>query len=213
MMVIPNDFLLNGMTINGEHVDNCFCQVCRGRKLQRLLNAGLTNLQLYDRCFIELVEQEDERLRRLFHTTVRRIIAGKAYREQCLAGTNYTSFGWWARQANQFRHMPAKERMVLVKKVNEINLVFSNWEVIVRNLTDSRMLYVDARRFSVNQFYRAVDIGWCLRQNELHRPAGRNDGDPVYPEDMYQGILQYVYNSGILDHVDHDSAIGSVIGG
>ena len=75
------------------------------------------------------------------------------------------------------------------------------------------MLYVDARRFSVNQFYRAVDIGWCLRQNELHRPAGRNDGDPVYPEDMYQGVLQYVYNSGILDHVDHDPAIGSVIGG
>ena len=53
----------------------------------------------------------------------------------------------------------------------------------------------------------------CLRQNELHRPAGRNDGDPVYPEDVCQGILQYVYNSGILDHVDHDSAIGSVIGG
>ena len=201
------------MTVNGVHVANCFCHVCRQQKVERLLNAGLTNLQLYDHCFVELVQQENVRLHRLFNTTMRRILAGKAYRDQCLEGSGYTKFGWWARQSLQFRHLEPKLRNKFVRKVNEINLVFNSWETIVKNLTDERMKYVDARRFSVNSFYLAIDMSWCLRQNELYRPAGRNKGDPIYPEDMYQDVLKYVCDSGLLNHVDHNPMLGSVIGG
>ena len=50
-MVIPNDFLWINMTVNGVHVVTCFCQVCRQQKVDQLLGAGLTNLQLYKHCF------------------------------------------------------------------------------------------------------------------------------------------------------------------
>ena len=213
IMVVPNDFLWNNMTVNNVHVANCFCSVCRQQKVDRLLGAGLTNLQLHDHCFVELVQQEDVRLARLFNTTMRRIVAGKAYCDQCLEGTGYTKFGWWARQSLQLRDLEPKIRKKFVKKVNEINLVFNSWDTIVKNLTDERMIYVDARRFSVTSFYLAIDLSWCLRQNELHRPAGRNEGDTIYTEDTYQDVLQYLYDSGILNQIDHNPVLGSIIGG
>ena len=46
-MVIPNDFLWINMTVNGVHGVTCFCQVCRQQKVDQLLGADLTNLQLY----------------------------------------------------------------------------------------------------------------------------------------------------------------------
>ena len=144
-MVIPNDFLWINMTVNGVHVVTCFCQVCRQQKVDQLFGAGLTNLQLYKHCFEELVQEEDVRLQRLFNTTMRRIVAGKAYRDQCIEGTRFKTFGWWARQSLQFRDVDPKVRSKFSRKLNNICLVFDHWEAIVRNLIDERMKYLDAR--------------------------------------------------------------------
>ena len=212
-MVIPNGFLLiTAVGGNVIHGPTCFFTNCRQQKLQDVMNSGLTILELYNRCFIELADKEENRLDRLFNTTFKRIVSGKAYMDQCLAGSGYTKFGWWAKQAPQFRHLSAKERNSIVSKVNEINQVYNKWETIASNLTDHRILYLDARRFSVNQLYRAKEMSWCLQQNELIRPVGRNEGDPVYPEDMYQTLLQAAWNTGIFDHVGHDPQVVAAIG-
>ena len=57
-MVICNEFLLNVLVlVNGRHAGNCFCSVCRNRRLQDILNDGLTNNQLYDLFLIALLSQ------------------------------------------------------------------------------------------------------------------------------------------------------------
>ena len=213
-MANPNGFLLiTAVGGNIIHGPTCFCTDCRQNRLRDVLNSGLTIQELYNRCFIELVEKEDNRLNRLFSTTLNRIVTGKAYMDQCLAGSGYRMFGWWAKQAPQFRHLSAEERKSFVAKVNEINQVYNKWDTIANNLTDNRIVYLDARKLSVNQLYRAKEMSWCLQQNELNKPVGRrNEGEPGYPEDMYQIMLQAAWNTGLFDHVGHDTQVVAAIG-
>ena len=56
-------------------------------------------------------------------------------------------------------------------------------------------------------------MSWCLQQNELNKPVGRrNEGEPGYPEDMYQIMLQAAWNTGLFDHVGHDTQVVAAIG-
>ena len=52
------------------------------------------------------------------------------------------------------------------REVDEIGVVYQGWNQIVSNLTDGQLMHVDARKFSVNQFYRAPNSGWCLNYND-----------------------------------------------
>ena len=53
-------------------------------------------------------------------------------------------------------------------RVNEVSWVFRNWDTIVSNLTDARRKF-DAMRFSVDMFYQAKSIEWCLSYNDQIR--------------------------------------------
>ena len=153
---------------------------------------------------------ENARLDNLYRLTIRKIIYGKVYKDTCLRNTPYEDFGWWARTQPSFMRLDKKVRDKFCREVNEIDLVYQGWNQIVSNLTDPRLVHVDARKFSINQFYRARTQGWCLNYNDMMRDGG--EVDIVYAEHKYQRIIRYIIQSGILDDIDHDDQLTSMLG-
>ena len=214
-MVIPNEFLIN-LAPHEEVVGNCFCGSCRNGRLQQVADRNHTNRQLHNLFTHRFVQKEETRLDRLFNSTLQLIVHGKAYISNSLENTNYTYFKAWAKNQPQFRHLSKQELNHFCRKVNEANNVFDSWDLIVSNLTDYRMTFIDARRFSVRQFYLAKDISWCLTTNDhLRTKGGRNADNNVlpYPEEKYNEILQFIEASGILDDIGNDPKIAAAIGG
>ena len=206
-MAIPNKFL-------SSHVEaNCFCGRCRIYRLDIITGIGYTINELHNLFTRELVEEEEERLDRLYQATIQLIIYGKAYKESCLRNTGYTYFKSWAKTQPEFEHLTTKNLQKFCDRVKKASTAFDQWDIIVKNLTDIRMTYIDARRFSVAQFWEARSLAWCLNYNENLRPKGKNHGEKSYPEDKYQLIFQQILNSGILDDIDNDPQIASCIGG
>ena len=210
-MVVPNIFLLNNVVSNGTHVLHCFCEVCRHDKVADILNSGFTNIQLYDRFFRELLDREDVRLNRLFKNTLQRILFRKAFSDACISNTRYTRFGCWARTQTIFTQLAPNRFRNICKQVNEVDAVFTDWDIIVSNLTDARVNNIDARKLSVNQLYRARKMSWCIDHNEMQRTPGRNE-EPAYPEFKYQNILRYIAGTGIYEDVENDPTRVTMIG-
>ena len=139
------------------------------------------------------------------------IVQGKAYKEFSLEGTNYKYFKCWAKNQPEFRELSEKQLSKFTDKVNEASWVFNNWPVITSNLTDRRITDIDARRLSVNQFYRAGNIDWCLSYNETLRKKGKSD-EPLYPDEKFDEIFNTVLQSGILQDIDHDPKLAAALG-
>ena len=177
------------------------------------MDIGYTNNELYDLFMYELVEKEDIKLEKLHAATLLLIVYGKAYKTSSLENTNYRYFKSWAKTQEKFADLSAKELSKLCDKVNEASVVFDSWDSIVVNLVDDRMDQIDARRFSIQQFYMAKNINWCLSYNEMLRKKGNNDDVAPYPEDKYNEIFQYIINTGILDDVNNNPQIAAIIGG
>ena len=213
IMVVRNKFLIN-VVVHDTIIGNCFCDGCRARHLHQV--SGCTNNELYALFMRVLPDQEEVRLDKLHQTVLSEIVHGKAYKESSIANTNYIYFKSWAKHAPQFQHLPAKELAKICRRVNEASSVFDNWDTIVNNLTDTRMDQIDARLLTVGLFFEAKSLSWCLRHNENIRRSKRknqdNEGEPSYPEDKYNAIMQHIYNSGILDDAGNDPKIAAMIG-
>ena len=173
---------------------------CRTRKYREVQNEGLTPGELFDFVFDRMPRSENARLDNLYRSTLRKIVYGKVYKDTCLRNTPYEDFGWWARTQPSFMRLDKPVRDRFCREVNEIDLVYQGWNQIVTNLTDARLMHLDARKFSVNQFYRARNPGWCLNYNDMMRNGG--EAEIVYEEHKYQRIIRYIIQSGILDHDD-----------
>ena len=191
-MVFRNEFLLN-LTLQAHEqvVDGCFCDRCRNLRLRRILDSGYTQNQLHNLFTNRLVEKENTRLDRLFRCTIEQIVHGMAYKMTCLENTNYRYFKSWAKTQREFFHLSKNELDKFCYKLNETCDVFNSWGKIVDNLTDERMDQIDARRFSIRQFYLAKKIGWCLEYNESLRQKGITKNDLPYPEEnimIFYGI-------------------------
>ena len=106
--------------------------------------------------------------------------------------------------------MDQESRTKFCTMVDRIDAVYTAWDTIVSNLTDPRITHLDARRFSIDSFYRARNLNWYLNENELRR--GRGDTDIVYEEFKYQRILHYIITTGILVDIDHDAVLTSMLG-
>ena len=89
---------------------------------------------------------QDRRLNVLFAQTLRKISVGEAYRTRCMAGTNYSKFGWWMRTQQRFLVMTDLERRSFARQVNDVHLVYTDWETIVVNLTHPDMVHIDVRK-------------------------------------------------------------------
>ena len=126
-------------------------------------------------------------------------------RQQCLCNAHYTSFGWWMRTQPRYMALTEKEQKRLRRKVRRVHAVFVHWETIVRNLTDDRIIFIDARRLSLDQLYEAISVNCCLDQDEMLRPSGDVPDELAYEENKYRRILEFITETGILQDIGHDA--------
>ena len=196
-----NEFLLP-VTINGRHPRDCFCVGCRQHKVSIKIDWNSTNTEL-ENAFLSDAE-EYRRLNALFNETLNSIIRGEAYRQQCLQNTHYTSFGWWMNSQPQYAGLTGAEKQRLRRKVRTVHAVFTHWETIVRNLNDEKVVFLDARRLSVDQLHEAINIGWCYDQDEILRRPGDVPDELSYDEAKYRRILEFITTTGILVDINHD---------
>ena len=133
-----------------------------------------------------------------------------------LGTTGLKQFKSWAnREAAARRQFVDWEPMKLKKfcdNVNAASYVYEHWDNIRSNLMQPEIDLLDARRFSLGQFRFADDMDWCSIQNENLRPKKGKPDEPVYPEDLYQQIMDAVANSGILAATGYDPRIAVMIG-
>lgn len=207
---MANHILLAQIRYNGVHLQHCFCQQCRTRKFDEIVAAGFTAGQLFDITFKRILQSEEAKLNEMFQLTKRKIIYGKAYKHSCLQNTPYQDFGWWVRTQPNFMRLPESVREKFCIEVNQIDSVYNDWEKIVDNLTDQNLHHIDARKFSVNQFYRARNDEWCANYNDLMRGGGQ--ADLVYEEHKYQRIVRFIVQTGILEDISHENILTSMLG-
>ena len=211
-MVVHNEFLLYGDVHNNLRAD-CFCGNCRHL---RVVNFSVhTNAELYDLVKNRLPERDDIRLYKYHRNVLDTIAASKVYKDSSLENSGYKYFKSWAKNQAAFATWDAKQLDQFCQSVNEACVVFDNWDKICRNLTDSRMDQIDARRFSVRYFYLSKSLDWCLTYNEQLRKKGKRSDEPRYPEDKYQEILQHIIASGILTDTEpaNDPHVAAMLGG
>ena len=209
-MVIPNDFLIN-IVVHNNVVNGCFCEICRNQRVLRFSRHSIA--QLYELFKDRLPFKAESRLDEYHENVLDLIVAGKVYKESCLENTGYRYFKSWAKKEATFSDWTPKDLNKFCADVNEACDVFEHWDKIVRNLTDSRMGQIDARRFSVRYFYLAKSLDWCLNYNEIIRKKTKCHDEPLYPNDKYNAIFQNILASGILEDIEHNPNIASMIGG
>lgn len=207
---MANHILLPKIRPNGQHLRQCFCILCRQNQYTELSNT-FTPEQLYDIAFVQLPRSEEAKLDRLFYATLRKICYRKAYKDACLRNTPYTEFGWWLRTQPRYAGVNEKILAKFCVEVNRANSVYKDWEKIVQNLSNPQVTHLDARKFSIDMFYRARSMNWCLNENELKRSAG-GEADIVYEEFKYQQILHYIVTTNILLDIDYDPLLTSMLG-
>lgn len=200
------------LSVNNHDAD-CFCLPCRNRKIGHISVVYQQNFpQLRQQVVKNIPNERQARCDAVFETTKRQIILGKLYHDECLAGTRYKRFKWWAK--NQPYYRPYVEGEKKKKKefdnhcglVNDCVNVFDDWEKIVGNLTDSRIRYIDARSFSVDYFCRARSIHWCIEYDAKLSRGGKKSEKNLYTRADIDGIFQHIVSTGILDDVDATEA-------
>ena len=209
----PNFFLT---ILECDTAARCFCQQCRINKLEQMTLAGAENGigWLKSTCLDALPVGRARRTNRVFETTLQQILCAKAYKDACLEGTGYTYWKSWAKTQHQFQIMDPKRFDQDATFIREANSVYDNWDKIVANLTDPRMSWIDARTFSVNYFYRAASIDWCLSHNEHVRPKVKLPEEEELPYDQAKldQIFTYMVGTGIFDDIKHNSKLAAGIG-
>ena len=93
--------------------------------------------------------------------------------------------------------------------------IFREWNTIVHNLTNSEMVGLDPRDFTLRKLYEARKFTWCLKelaQNEGKSSAKHAEERKEYSEPLYRDIIQNVRNSGILQGVSFDPVQAELIG-
>ena len=209
----PNFFM---KIIECNTAARCFCEQCRVNKLEQLTLLGAQKGigWLKTTCLDNLPIGRAKRSNKVYETTLQQILRAKAYKQACLQGTGYTYWKPWAKKQPQFQMMDPKRFEQDATFIREANYAFDNWDKIVENLTDPRMSSIDARTFSVNYFYRATKIEWCLSYNETVRPKAKltEDEELPYTQAKMDQIFEYIVGTGILDDINHNPKLAAGIG-
>ena len=188
-----------------QHAYDCFCsKACRIDSYNRIAD-DFTEDEMSHEYFRVIHRQEEEQLNRLFRKTKRKILFGYTFGKTALQGTIYTSFGAWISTQEQYRHMTTAERRNMANKIRYATKAFDDWDIIVHNLVNPAYKYVDARRFSVEHFYRARSPAWVNKQNNLlapKQPVPRII--PNYDQTKVREILEFIKETSIIDDVSGD---------
>ena len=197
----PNQFL-----INNSHAEYCFCVTCRNQKCAQIIGTTTVTRDTLLEAFMNGIPREDdEYLNELFKNTLIKIAVGVAYKHRCLRNTRYTSFGAWlgAQPPGAFANINTDR---LCARMTHVTYVFQDWDTIIHNLTNPQMVNIDARKFSIIQFYRARNFGWCVRYNNmLGSPPGGVNERPEYDEGKYQALIDLVQSSQLLEDVSRST--------
>ena len=139
-----------------------------------------------------------------FELTKEEIIIGYCFKRRCLEGTGYLSFGAWIATAPMMAHLTETEKDVVCNKISVVTTVFEKWDTIIENLTRPSMHVIDARKYSIYQFSRAINYNWCVRQrNELLRKGRGDVENTYYSQDKFREIMDLVESNGISTDVAH----------
>lgn len=179
----------------------CFCANCR--HLRVVDYSRRSTEELHKLFHTSLPDEENVHLYKYHQIVLDIIAAGKTFKEVALLNTGYKYFKSWAKNHQEpYKHWTDQQLDKFCNKVNEVVGVYDKWDQIVRNLTDSRMDQIDARRFSVHYFALAKKLEWCLIYNEQMRRRKEKSDKRLYSEDTYQDIKQYILASGVLEGMD-----------
>ena len=203
---MANAFLLNNPPPHGPHNNSCFCEKCRDAIVNAILQRpDVTQQMLYRIYFTTLTQTRESILDTQFEHTKEEIIMGYTYKQKCLSGSGYRSFGHWLANAPDMLHLSPLERDRICDKISQVTTVFEKWETIVENLTMPSMNVIDARRYSIYQLSRAVGINWCIRQrdNLIRKRQIAPVRNPCYSQEKFQQLIACVRTTGILDDVSH----------
>ena len=200
-----NTFLLNHPPSHGPHTEHCFCGRCRNAEVDKTLyRRNLSAQTLHTAFFATLTQSRETMLDLQFELTKEEIIIGYCFKRRCLEGTGYLSFGAWIANAPMMAHLTDVEKDVVSDKISVVTTVFEKWDTIVENLTRPSMQVIDARKYSIYQFSRAINYNWCVRQrNELLRKGRGDVENTYYSQDKFREIMDLVESSGILTDVAH----------
>ena len=195
---------------NGNHYSSCFC-ICRQQKVADYLNdADRTTRELEDAFLSEMDEYRV--LDELFEVTKERIVRGKAFLQHCIRNSEYVSFGAWMNTQERYANMTDIMKRKIRRNVNTVHSVYTNWEIIVENLTDADILHIDARKLSINQLYQAISPEWCSDHDESLRDPGDVPDELEYDEQKYIQALIFIRDIGLLADVHYDRRKTSIIG-
>ena len=74
------------------------------------------------------------------------------------------------------------------------------------------MVNIDARKFSIYQFYRARTFSWCVNYNNMHGTTSRGESErPEYDETKYLAVLNLVRTSQLLEDVSKSTEQAKLI--
>ena len=202
---MANTFLINNHPVFGPHMESCFCATCRNSEVDDTLYRRNMSAQMLHTAFVTTLTQTRETMLDMqFEVTKQEIVIGYSFKKRCLEGTGYLSFGCWIANAPIMAHLSDVEKDVLCDKISVITTVFEKWETIVENLTRPSMQVIDARKYSIYQFSRAVNYNWCVRQrNELLQKIRGDVQNTYYCQVKFRQIMDLVESSGILNDVAH----------
>ena len=202
----PNQFL-----INTSHEEFCFCVNCRNRKCAEIMGTTVTRDTLFEAFLNGIPRDDDEHLNEIFKNTLIKITVGVVYKHRCLANTRYSSFGAWLGAQPQGAYGNINKAR-LCDRITHVTYVFRDWDTIVHNLTNPQMVNIDARKFSIYQFYRARTFSWCVNYNNMHGTTSRGESErPEYDETKYLAVLNLVRTSQLLEDVSKSTEQAKLI--
>ena len=207
--------LYNSFLRREYHDRICFCIACRSIWLTCIPDETERSLRMM--LAEQLPTERNNRLIKVFENTLQTIVYGKRYYDFCLNNTPYTSFKCWAKQQPMFRQYV--EGNVQEKKlfddfcdlIRVCEVAYTNWEMIVENLTQTGIDRIDARNFSVHMFSRATSLNWCITYNNKLKPR-INATQLLYTTEQIDDIFQYILRTGILHQISYDEHMGARIG-
>ena len=202
---MANNFLQNNAPVSGPHENTCFCTGCRQNLVENLLRSPAATRDVLHRAYFStLAQSREEILDMRFTNTKEEVIMGYTYKQRCLQGTGYRSFGCWLAQSQDMTHLTPVEKDKLREEISVVTTVYENWETIVENLTMPSMAVLEPRSFSIRQFARAVNINWCIRtRNNQLKSSPPAVHSHEYDEAKFQEIMALVRSNGLLADVSH----------
>ena len=163
-----------------NHMNECFCRRCR-ESYKSLINVRYGNSveernrkenELGDKMIRELPAERRAAEKRVFAITKEMIVNGSLYKEACLDGSGYTQFKSWAVLQPRYALLvngTEEEQGKFIdhcQLINDCANVYESWDIIVKNLTNESITFLNAKTFSIRQFLRAKTWTWCVEENE-----------------------------------------------